>query len=732
MNSRFAHIDRRTLLIGGGVGVGLIVAFAAWPRGLESDLATRDGESAFGHFLKIGRDGRVTVAVPQAEIGQGIWTALPQIAADELGAAWETVGVEPAPLRPGYANPLAEEEGWSEHFGGLRLVRLSDDRRARITAGSTSVRAFEGPLRDAAATARAMLIAEAAARWGVEPGACHTADGLVLHRGQTSTFGELAEAAATRNPPSNAPRRTGSKARLTGKPLPRLDLASKSDGSFRFASDVRLPDMLFASARLAPSKGTLTAYSKDGIRRVAGIRQVLVQDESLAVAADSWWAAERALVAANPRFAAPQSASRETLRTLFEQALQGRDSSRSFSRGDYESVVEGSRPLTATYWAAPALHLALEPLTATARFRGGHLEVWAPSQAPEFARASAKEAAGRDAAQVTFYPMPVGDPSGGALEAEAIPLAVALARKSGRAVQLILPQATSQNRDHPTGGALARMFALPGAGGITAAWKMKLASGGGFGAALSALAGSTAPDQLGMVDLAGATPAYAIPNVAIDSVSVGVPFSPGYMRGSPEREMIFFIESFIDELARAAGVEPLAFRMSMLGGNPRLAACLQAAASAGGWDGGRSGSTQGIAACSAFGSHIGLLADASVGADQGIEVHRLVAAVDCGRIVNPQLARQQIEGGLIWALAQATVREPEWVAGMPRSRPFGRLGLPRIARTPEIRIQLMQSTDDPGGVSGLGVPPLAPAIANAIYAATGRRLRNLPFDPMAG
>ncbi len=235
MNVALPHLDRRTLLIGGGVGIGLVVAFAAWPRRLGSNLTTRENEQAFGHFLKIGRDGRVTVAVPQVETGQGIWTALPQIAADELGAAWETVAVEPAPLTHDYANPRADREGWSEHFGGLRLLRLSSDRRARITAGSTSVRAFEGPLRDAAAIARSMLVAEAAERWGVDAEECDTADGFVLHQGKTLTFGELAEAAASRSPPSNPPRRTGQKARLTGKPLPRLDLAAKSDGSFRFA-----------------------------------------------------------------------------------------------------------------------------------------------------------------------------------------------------------------------------------------------------------------------------------------------------------------------------------------------------------------------------------------------------------------------------------------------------------------------------------------------------------------
>jgi len=203
------------------------------------------------------------------------------------------------------------------------------------------------------------------------------------------------------------------------------------------------------------------------------------------------------------------------------------------------------------------------------------------------------------------------------------------------------------------------------------------------------------------------------------------------MRGSPQREFSFFTESFIDELAHAAGTEPLAFRMSLLGGNGRLARCLQGAARLAQWDGGGAGSTMGIAGCSAFGSHIGLVASASIGSDQRIKVDRLVAAVDCGRVVNSGVAAQQIEAGLIWALAQATIPSPEWVAGMPRARPMGELGLPRLADQPQIIVDLIPSSDSPGGISGLGTTVLAPAVANAVHAATGKRMRSTPFDPMS-
>jgi isoquinoline 1-oxidoreductase beta subunit len=696
-------LDRRTLLVSGGAGVGLIVAFSLWPRHLKSDLIAGKAEQTFGNFIKIARDGRVTVAVPQFETGQGIWTGLAQIVGDELGAAWETIAVEPAPLTQAYANPLAKDEGWPEGM--------------RITAGSTSVRAFEQPLREAAATARAMLVGAAADRWNVDSASCDTADGFVINGVRTFTFGEVAEEAADRTPPRQGLLRQTAKARLIGQPLQRIDGPAKAEGRWRFAGDVRLPGMLFASVRMAPPGGRLTGFSREAISRAAGVRHVSSNDQWVAVVADSWWAAERVLKAADPQFTGERNP--VDMRKLFDEALTNVVGTEWFSVGNYEATVRGSRPLAATYYVAPAQHLGVEPVTATARVSGGMAELWAPTQAPDFAH------------DATLYPMPSGEPAGRAMDADAAPIAIELARVVGRPVQIVLSQSTSQNHDPVSPGALARMTALPGAGGITAAWAMKVATADGFGSALARLKGKGAPDKLGKTALDGSVPPYSIPNVRIEAVEAKLPFPIGYMRGSPQREFAFFTESFIDELAHAAGMEPLSFRMSMLGGNGRLARCLQAAARLAAWDGGGPGSTMGIAGASAFGSHIGLVATASIGDDQRVKVHRLVAAVDCGRVVNSGLVEQQIAGGLIWALAQATVPSPEWVAGMPRARPFGGMGLPRIGDAPQITVQVIPSSDPSGGISGLGTLPLAPAVANAIHAGSGKRLRSLPFDPMA-
>jgi isoquinoline 1-oxidoreductase beta subunit len=696
--------DRRTVLIGGGAGIGLVVGFALWPRHMRSDLVTQKGEEAFGNFIKVGRDGRVTVAVPQAETGQGIWTGLAQIVADELGADWDRVAVEPAPLTRAYANPLAKEEGWPEH--------------SRITANSTSIRAFEPALRHAAAVARTMIVGAAADRWNVDPKGCDTADGFVMNRGRTFTFGELAEEAADRTPPANPFLREGAEGRLIGQPLDRLDGPAKADGSWRFAADVRLPDMLFASVRMAPPDGRLKGFSRDAIAGVHGIRHVAARDGWLAVVADTWWAAERGIKAADPKFTGERSAT--DLRQLFEQSIASGEAQSWFSRGDYDGTVRGSRPLAATYYVAPSQHLGLEPLSATARISPDGTEVWAATQAPSFF-----------ASDHMLYPLPPGEPAGRAIEPDAVPIAIELARQLKRPVQVVLSQSSSQNHDRVGPGALARMTALPGAGGITAAWAMRVATADGLGSALQRLNRGKAPDKLGRGALDGSAPPYSIPNVKIEAVPAKLRFASGYMRGSPSREFAFFTESFVDELAHAAGMEPLAFRMSMLGGNGRLARCLQGAARAASWDGGGPGSTMGIAGCSAFGSHIGLVANASIGSDQRLRVSRLVAAVDCGRAINAGLIAQQIEAGLIWALAQATVGAAEWVAGMPRARPIGGIGLPRLGDTPQIAVEIIPSSEAPGGISGLGTTVLAPAVANAIYAATGRRMRSLPFDPMA-
>ena len=683
-------IDRRTLLVSGGVGVGLIVAFAAWPRKIGSALTAAKGEHVFGHYLKIAPDGRVTVAVPQAETGQGIWTGLAQIAADELGAAWEQVAVEPAPTGAVYANALLKR---------------------RLTAGATSIRAFEQPLREAAAVARDLLIRAAADQWDVDPGLCSAADGFVLQGANRLAFGQLAEAAAGLEPGAATLRKAGS-GRLAGQSLARLDLPAKSDGSLRFASDVRLPGMLFAAVRIAPPGGRLTGYSRSTREPSRGVRKLIVGDGWLAALGETWWAAERGLVAADARFTGNADANDAAIMDALGSALDSGERTSLLVRGDYEATVGNARALAATYRIAAAEHRSLEPLSATARMVGGRLEIWAPVQDHDAALAAAAKAGGVGAGNVTLYPMPIGDPSGRGMAIDAIPIAVELARRTGKPVQLTVSAKVGRNHDRVRAPMLARMTALPSPAGGLAAW------GGRFVTSSA-------------TELPGATPAYAVPAMRIESVAAELPIATGYMRGGSEALTGFANESFIDELARRSGADPFSFRMGLLGGNVRLAKVLEAVAMLGRWDGGAPGSRLGLAAVSAFGSHIALLAEAGIGPDQRVAVERLVAVVDCGRAINPGLVKQQVEGSLIEALSLATSDAPEFVAGMPVAHPLRAAGLTGVGRVPTIIVEIAPSKAAPGGVSGLGHVVLAAAVANALASGTGRRLRDLPFNPMA-
>jgi isoquinoline 1-oxidoreductase beta subunit len=706
---KLAKVTRRNLLIGGGAGIGLIVAFLAWPKREASPLRPGAKETVFGSFLRIAIDGRVTVAVPQVETGQGIWTGLAQIVADELGAAWENMAVEPAPSGSAYLNKLIGQE-----FAVA----------TRITACSTSIRSFERPLREAAATARTLLCEAAADRWGVGASECDTDGGFVLHEGKRLAFGEVAAEAARLRPPDNPALRALEGRKLAGKALPRLDLPAKSDGSFRFASDVRLPRMIFGSVRMAPPGGRLIGFSREKATQQQGLIDLVVGDNWLGSLGQTWWAADQAIVRATPRFTGNDAGDiGESLAAL----MDGGEAVRQFERGDYAGATRNSTPLAATYSVAPAPHRSLEAPAAVARFADDRLEVWAATQLPDLARAAAAKAGQVTEGEVELYPMPVGDSSGSAFGLEAVTFAVEFARLSGRPVSLTLPPATAQNQDAARPPMLMRLTALPTQDGRIAAWGARLVGSSGLQSSLARARGKQQPD----FKPRGALPPYDIAAVRIASVRTDLSIRTGYMRGGEEAMVTFATESFVDELARALHAEPLAFRIGMLGGSPRLAKAIMAAATIGGWDGGAPGSNLGLACASHFGSHIGLLAEATIGADQSIKVSRLVAAVDAGQVVNAGLVRQQIEGGLLAALATALVPAPDYVAGVPRATPMRGRGFERLNEVPKIEVELIPSDEPAGGVSGLGIAVLAPAVANALAAGTGRRLRNLPFDPMS-
>lgn len=726
-------ISRRTLLVGGGAGAGLILAWALWPRSYEHNLRAGEGEHVFNAFLKIGGDGRVLVAVPQAELGQGSWTALAQILADELGADWRTVGVEPAPIGPLYANRLiATGPDDDSLLGGARrwrAQRFDSGELAMLTAGSSSVRAFEGRLREAGAGARALLMKAAAGRWDVEWDTLDTAAGFVLDGERRLSFAELAEAAAGEDLPDYLPIRAGVDNRLAGQPLPRLDLPAKVDGSAPFAGDIRLPDMVYASVRAGPTEDSrLVRWRRSEGLKVPGVAGIFDAPGWVACLASNWWAANRAVEAVEPVWEVPHPpVSDESIDSALIAALERDEGRRIHSRGDLAGAFEGGNVLRGHYRAGPSANAPLETLTATARLSGGRLEIWAPTQAPGLARAAVARVAGLGEAEVTLYPTMVGGGYGRKLETRAIEQAAMLAMRVGRPVQLSWSRLEETVQDGFRAPARAQLLARLDTGGMVLGWQARIAAPD-TGARLEdrLRGGATAMAAIGD-PVAGALPPYAIPAVAIDHLPAGTGIRVGGWRSGAHSYTAFFTECFMDELARIAGVEPLSFRMQMLGDNPRLARCLTTAATLGGWDGGVPGSAMGIACHSAFGSHIAALVEVEVAAGQRARVLRAVCAVDCGRIVNPDLVRQQIEGGLLFGIAAATANPIGFERGRPTARGFAQLGFPILAGSPEVTVELVESEEEPGGVTELAVPVAAPAVANALHALTGRRLRSLPL-----
>lgn len=726
-------VNRRTMFIGGGVGVGLLVAWELWPRAYAPNVATSAGETVMGAFLKIDEAGRVTVMVPQAETGQGIWTAFAQILADELGADWRQIAVEPAPINPLYANRLIAGDYGADkvpHFlrgvGGWAAREWATRNALMITAGSTSIRAFEQPLREAGAFARALLCMAAGKRLGADWRACDTEAGFVVRGDDRLRFGTLAAEAVAFTPPTSPPLRRPGEGQISGKSMPRLDLPSKVDGSARFAGDVRLPNMIHASVRHGPLGDThLDRQDMTAADKQAGVIGVVKGDGWVAALANNWWAADRALDKMALRFAIvgnpPDSAA--VARALDNALTAGGETLVRIGKPD--TLLSGPGLVEATYEVPFAAHATIEPLVATARMETGQLEVWMPTQAPGLARAAIAAATGIGAGSIIVYPTLVGGGFGRKLENDAAVQAATLAIQSKRPVQLMWSRGEELRRGRHGPPAKAHMVARPGQQGQIAAWRARIAAPASAGEAVERLIPGHGSRGAELAAVDGVSPPYAIPAVAIEHVPVALGIESGVWRAAAHAYTAFFTESFVDELAAVAGADPLSFRIGLLAHAPRLARCLSQAASLGGWSG-QPQSGQGLAVHSAFGSHIGLFVEASNDGGK-IIVARMVAVVDAGRLINPDIVRQQIESGLIWGLAAARGDRISYAHGLAEQTGFDGLNLPRIADCPDIRVELIPSNEAPGGVAELGVPVAAPAIANAMFAATGKRLRSLPL-----
>ena len=741
-------LSRRKFLIGGAAGAGLVVAWTIWPRSYEPNVAATENEQIFGAFLKISEAGQVTVVVPQSEMGQGVYTVLPQILADELGADWRTVAVEPAPINPLYSNGLLAEQ-WAEslmpagtgklaEYGAVQWIAQNVGVRDQflVTADSTSIPAFAESFREAGAAARVLLTKAAAARWDVAWETCTVENGVISSGDKKLRFGEVVRDAAAQTLPDPVPLRPAGEGNLIGQDVPRLDLPSKLDGSANFAGDIRLPDMVFAAIRQGPIGETrLKSFNRAGAGKITGFIDVVQSEKWIAAVATNWWADNRALDKMIPVFETKGfMANSDKIDTALQEALEGGPGIRFVSRGDTRDVFDDDNVYRARYQAEAAVHAPIETRTATAEYKDGGLELWMATQAPVAAVNAAAKVLNIGQDRVTLYPMLSGGSFDRNLDNEIAGQVAQIAKKMGRPVQLVWSRAEDLMHDHYRAPSQARLDAAMAKAGRVEALQIKIAAPPSSREQVKRLFDGVdnveaMRSSIGEADskaVAGLEVPYDIPNLTVDhhSAFVGVP--TGNWRSNAHSSNIFYLESFIDELAAKAGIEPLSFRMQMMNNAPRLTRCLTGVAAMAGWDGGLDGSGQGMACHSMRGGHIAVIASASRGTG-GLEVSRISATVDIGRIIHPDIARQQIEGGIVFGLAMALGSATRFQDGLPTAKRLRDLSLPRLAEIPPIQIEFLRSDEKPAGYEELGVPAVAPAVANALFSATGTRFRQLPL-----
>jgi len=708
--------SRRELIKRGG----LVVAFmwlggAGRVWGLADTPRIDASHPAFAPnaFVRIGNDGSIQLVMPTVEMGQGSYTGQATLLAEELDVGLDQITVEHAPPnRKLYANPLLGEQA---------------------TGGSTTIRFCWTSLRNAGAAARYMLVAAAAQRWKVDASQCTVARGVVTHAptNRTLRYAELADAAAKLPMPDKVAPKDPKDFQLIGKPLRRVDTPAKVDGTLPFGIDIRVPGMKVATVRACPTFGGKLASVDDArARAIPGVLKVVRIDNAVAVIGEHFWAAKQGLEALDMTWDRGANAG-FTTEQLFKDMAEASEHGKPILGREVGHVdnVKG-KVVSATYQLPLLAHATMEPINTTVHVRPDSCEIWVGSQVPARCVDVAAKVTGLPPESITVHNQYLGGGFGRRLFEDSVEQAVAIAKQVDFPVKIIWTREEDIAQDRYRPAYYDRISATLDDNGKPIAWTDRTT-----GASVLA---TFAPGAMGKNGLDGdlvecsAELPYAIPNMRVDWVRHDMPagLAVGWWRGVGPTHNVYVVESFVDELAHAAGKDPVAYRRDMLGDNPRARAVLELAAQKAGWGQGalppRHG--RGVALAAPFGSYLCVVMDVEVTPQGEVIMKRAVAAVDCGWVVNPNTVEAQIQGGMVFGWSAALYSGITLKQGSVEQRNFNDYRVLRLNETPEIEVHIMPSKESPGGIGETGTVMAMPALTNAIFAATGVRVRTLPID----
>lgn len=696
------------LKVGTVAGGGLLIGFHLPLASRAGEAEAAENEFVPNAWIRINVDDTVTLRVASSEMGQGVYTAIPMLLAEELECDWARMNVEMAPADKAYINPII----------GMQL-----------TGGSTAVRAYWTPLRQAGATARDLLIRAAAQTWKVKEDECRAENGFVLHKTNKlkASYGALATKAATLPVPSEVFLKEPGDFKLIGKSTPRLDTPRKVNGSAVFGMDVKLPGLLIAVvARCPVFGGKPKKFDATKAKDVPGVRQVLSIHSGIAVVADSFWAAQQARNALVVEWEEGAHAKLDSaaIRKQLELALKKKGVN-AHNEGDAAKAIKAAvKRIEAVYEVPYLAHACMEPMNCTAQVKKDSCELWVPTQNQTAAQFVASQITGLPLEKVKVNTTFLGGGFGRRGEQDFVAEAVQLAMATGTPVKLIWTREDDMHHDYYRPATLNRFSAALDKDDKPVAWRHEIAGGSIF----SRVFPKSIKNGIDNTSVEGAANLpYAIPNLQVTWAMENGAVPVGFWRSVGSSQNAYVTECFLDELAAAAGKDPYEFRRVLLTKHPRHLGVLELAAQKAGWGSSLpAGRTRGIAVAEAFGSYCAQVAEVSLESNQ-VRVHRVVCAIDCGMVVNPDTVVAQMESGIVYGLTAALKGEITLKDGRVEQGNFNDYPLLRFDEMPEIEVHIVKSSEHPGGVGEPGTPPIAPAVANAVFAATGKPVRKLPI-----